>query len=95
MLIPIKVPQWLRAILDWLELSFESILDIDEIGDEHASTPHVYAPFDGRRGPFTHFFVRITGIEHWNPRTIYLEDMEKGRVVRFPEDLRHRQSSED
>lgn len=90
-----EFPQANRA---WLEvhgvLAFDSILDIDEIGDEHVSTPHVYAPFAGKHGPFAHFFVRIEGVEHWNARTIYLEDMEKGRVLRFPEDLRQRETGE-
>lgn len=89
-------PQANRA---WLEalgvLPFESILDSDEIGDEYVSAPHIYAPFDGKRGPFDRFYVRMQSIEQWNPQTLYVTDMAKGRVVGFPEDLRKRESDDD
>ena len=91
--------EFLQANRAWLEvhgvLPFESILDIDEIGDEYVSAPHIYAPFDGVRGPFAHFFVRVQSIEQWNPRTLYVTDMAKGRVVSFPENLRKRESDDD
>lgn len=83
----------------WLEvhgtLPFERILDIDEIGDEYVSAPHIYAPFDGSRGPFDKFYVRVQSTERWNPRTLYVTDTAKGRVVRFSEDLRRRESDDD
>jgi hypothetical protein len=84
----------------WLEVCgivpFDAVLDIDELGDDYVSAPHVYVPFlDERRGPFIHFYARVQTIENWQPRTLYIQDMKKGRVSQFPEDLRHRERVED
>lgn len=80
----------------WLELQgvvpFDSVLDIDESGDELVTSPHIYAPFDYKHGPFVHIYARVEGVEQWNAKTIYLGDMKEDRVVMFPEALRHRES---
>lgn len=80
----------------WLELHgvvpFDSVLDIDEIGDEHVRSPHIYAPFDRKQGPFAHMYARLESVEQWNNRTIYLGNMKENRVAMFPESLRHRES---
>lgn len=52
----------------WFEIigivPFESILDIDEIGDEYVDTPHLYIQFKSENGPFEGFSASITGMTY-------------------------------
>ena len=83
----------------WLEVhgvvAIENILDIDEIGDEYVSAPHIYAPFNSKRGPFDHFYVKLEGVDRWSRNTKYLADFKQNRVVKFLEAFRHRESGEE
>lgn len=87
-----KIPERNRA---WLEvvgiISFDSILDIDELGDEFVHAPHVYVPFeDGRRGPFTAFRAEVGTTERWNERSRQLSTQQDGRIAYFPAEFRDR-----
>lgn len=73
----------------WLEVvglvPFDSILDIDDLGDEYVPAPHVYAPFaPGRDGPFKSFSAKVETIAHWDPRSLYPDEKSDGRIEYFP-----------
>jgi hypothetical protein len=69
-------------------LPFESMLDIDEKGDEHFGGPHIYTTeFDAKQGPFRGLVADLstTGI-HSEARSGAAK--ENRRVVKFPRELR-------
>lgn len=85
-----ELPKANRA---WLEvlgvIPFENILDIDDIGDEYFSSPHVYASFmDRQRGPFKSFYLKLETTENYDPRVVFLSDKDKDRISIFPEEIR-------
>lgn len=87
-----KIPETNRA---WLEVTglvpFESILDIDDLGDEFVQAPHVYVPFAaGRRGPFKRFHAEIKTIGRWSGRSFQPSTATDGRVEHFPAEFRTR-----
>lgn len=85
------IPEKDRA---WLEVvgivPFEDILDIDEIGDDYFSDPHVYAPFNGKNAPFRHFYARVQSVSTFDLRRVWPSDEQEDRVVKFPAGLRER-----
>jgi hypothetical protein len=81
-----KIPEPNQA---WLEvvgiLSFDDILDIDDLGDEYVQAPHVYAPFaPGRGGPFKSFVAEVETIGRWGRRSFYPDEKSDGRIEYFP-----------
>ncbi|MFC0402995.1 hypothetical protein [Paraburkholderia rhizosphaerae] len=82
----------------WLDvvavIPFESILDIDDIGDEFVSDPHIYVPFNGESGPFAHACGRIARFTDWSGPHHWIQDEEIHRVDKFPAHLRHRPVSQ-
>lgn len=82
-----------KANQAWLEvlavIRYEDILDIDELGDEHFSNPHIYAAFgDRRQGPFTDFYVRVETVGGYGSRVLWVPDRDVGRISVFPDELR-------
>ncbi|WP_234197157.1 restriction endonuclease [Pseudacidovorax sp. NFM-22] len=85
-----NIPEANRA---WLELiglvSFDDILDIDELGDEYVQTPHVYALFEaGTDGPFAGYTAEIATVSQWSPRSFYATTRTDGRIKYFPAEFR-------
>lgn len=76
----------------WLEvighIPFESIFEIDELGDEIVSEPHVYVPFNGRLGPFTGFHALVEPSSRFLNRGISPKSNIDRRVVIFNENWR-------
>jgi hypothetical protein len=79
------IPEKDRA---WLEVvgivPFEDILDIDEIGDDYFSDPHVYAPFNAKNALFRHFYARVRSVSTFDHRGVWPSDEQEDRVVKFP-----------
>jgi hypothetical protein len=85
-----KIPDRNRA---WLEVvglvSFDDILDIDDLGDEYVEAPHIYAPFaPGSRGPFKGFIAEVETIGRWDQRACHPKTATDGRIEYFPAELR-------
>lgn len=76
----------------WLEvigvIPFESILDIDELGDEYVDAPHVYVPFVGENGPFTRYIAAVTTIGRFDQRELNISNPRDGRIAVFAPELR-------
>lgn len=85
-----SIPELNRA---WFEVvaqvPFDSILDIDELGDEFVESPHVYAAFPpGNRGPFTGFRAEVESIDRWVQRALNPRSSVDRRVEYFPAEFR-------
>ncbi|KVO60060.1 hypothetical protein WJ78_25650 [Burkholderia ubonensis] len=85
-----KIPEANQA---WFEVvgvvSFEDILDIDELGDEYVQAPHIYATFaPGVRGPFKGFIAEVESTGRWDQRSYYPEEKTDGRIAYFPAEFR-------
>jgi hypothetical protein len=79
------LPEGARAWLEeWLVLPYESVIDIDEKGDEWFDGPHIYvAEFDPVRGPFRDYRrVKLATTVQWAPRQA--DPDPKTRVEKFP-----------
>lgn len=68
----------------WLILPYESIIDIDEKGDEWFEGPHIYVnDFDPVRGPFREYCrLKLATIGRWSSRQT--DPDLKNRVAKFP-----------
>lgn len=82
-----------KANQAWLELlaviPFESILDIDDLGDEHFAEPHIYASFADRKGgPFHAWYAKLETTESYNARVLYVPGPDEGRISKFPPEMR-------
>ena len=75
----------------WFELygvvSFDSIVDVDELGDEIIKAPHIYVPFRGLDGPFSSYSAVV---EHklGGDIKLYPISLEDRRVEIFHEEWR-------
>jgi hypothetical protein len=50
-------------------LPYDNILDIDEKGDEHCQSPHIFtSAFGERNGPFCYFIASVETIARWPRR---------------------------
>jgi len=78
----------------WLEVigvvPFEAVMDIDELGDDHFGSPHVYTPFRAVQGPFERFYGTVETIGRWDSRSTGLTSYSAGRMVKFAEEYRER-----
>ncbi|CAM4331032.1 restriction endonuclease [Stenotrophomonas maltophilia] len=82
-----------KANKAWLEIvglvPFEDVLEIDDLGDEFVSAPHVYAAYKpGPRGPFKGFVAEVETISHLDYRTLNPRHRTDGRITYFPAELR-------
>jgi hypothetical protein len=78
--LPEKNRAWLE---EWLVLPYESVIDIDEKGDEWFEGPHIYvAEFDPVRGPFREYtHVKLATVGQWSSRQAKAD--RKTRVEKF------------
>ena len=74
----------------WFEIvgviPYETIHDIDELGDEYVREPHLYVPFEAA-SPFDHNYARVESIGYGS-RNRYVDVSEEGRVEKFPSEFR-------
>lgn len=84
-----KLPEQNKA---WFEVSglipFDEILDIDEIGDEYVSEPHLYVSFQPMRGPFRAYQEKIETVGRFDKRTADPRSAETKRIKVFPDEFR-------
>ncbi len=82
----------------WFEVhgivSFESIIEIDEIGDDFVDAPHIYVQFNGRNGPFTGYQATVECADSYLGGKIYPQDVEDQRTLFFKPEWR-KDSSKD
>lgn len=78
----------------WLEVvgivPYESIIEIDELGDDIIEAPHIYVPFDGQKGPFIMFFACVEPAERHFGGSIDPKDDLDRRISFFREEWRKR-----
>lgn len=77
----------------WLEVDavvlFDSVIEIDDIGDDHFEGPHVYANFNGDKGPFSGFRATVEGIDRFVSGGIFHpSNSTDGRIKAFKPEWR-------
>ncbi|MGD0585757.1 MAG: hypothetical protein ABSA86_08275 [Oryzomonas sp.] len=84
-----KLPKHNQA---WLEVRgivpFESILDIDELGDEIVDAPHIFVPFKGVDGPFVNFTAVVECVDSYSGRTLTPLSKDDKRISKFKKEWR-------
>lgn len=76
----------------WFELyaviSFDSIIDIDELGDDLVKAPHIYVPFRGSDGPFSGYVAVVEQAYQGYAEGFHPSSRDHGRVKIFAEEWR-------
>ena len=77
----------------WFELHavvpFESVVEIDDIGDDYFEGPHVYATFAGDAGPFSGFRASVEAVERFGGGGVFHPTgRQDGRVSAFKAEWR-------
>lgn len=77
----------------WFELNavlpFDSVVEIDDIGDDYFEGPHVYAIFAGDTGPFSGFRATVQGVDLYGGGGVFHPlDRGDGRVSAFKAEWR-------
>jgi hypothetical protein len=81
-----KLPEANQAWLNVIGIvPFESILDIDDLGDEFVNEPHLYVQFDGENGPFTFDTAVIESRTYQAGGNLHPDSKDDRRVPAFPE----------
>ncbi|WP_156383474.1 hypothetical protein [Pseudoxanthomonas sp. Root65] len=83
------LPEENQAWLDVMALvPYESIIAIDELGDNYHSEPHVYVDFDQHLGPFAGYAVNISAGGRWNKFEFSPDSLGDHRTSMFPAEMR-------
>jgi len=86
----LKLPKLNQA---WFEVHalvpFESILDIDDLGDEFVDAPHIFVPFNGSDGPFVGYRAVVECADVYSGRTLSPQNRHDRRISKFKEEWRN------
>lgn len=83
------LPEENRAWLDVLALvPYDSIIAIDELGDNYHREPHLYVEFDQTLGPFAGYAVKVSTGGQWNKFEFSPDSLDDHRTVIFPTEMR-------
>ena len=83
------LPEANRAWLDVMALvPYDSIIAIDELGDNYHREPHVYVEFDQTLGPFDGYAVKVSAGGQWNNLVFSPDSLNDQRTVIFPTEMR-------
>lgn len=77
----------------WFELHavvpFDSVVEIDDIGDDYFEGPHVYAVFTGDTGPFSGYRATVEAADRFGSGgVLYPSDRHDGRIPAFKTEWR-------
>jgi hypothetical protein len=83
------LPEQNRAWLEILALvPYDSIIAIDELGDNFHREPHVYVEFDHSLGPFAGYAVNVSVGGQWGKFEFSPDSLDDHRAVMFPAEMR-------
>lgn len=83
------LPEPNRAWLEILALvPYESIIAIDELGDNYHQEPHIYIEFNNEYGPFSGYAVNVSSGSQWDRFEFSPESPTDKIVKKFPEHMR-------
>ena len=76
----------------WFEVKalvpYDTILDIDDLGDEYFSGPHVYVPFNASSSPYSDYIASVTSTDSYAGGVYYPESRTDNRITKFKEEWR-------
>lgn len=83
------LPEENQAWLDVMALvPYESIIAIDELGDNYHCEPHIYVDFDEHLGPFAGYAVNFSAGGRWNNLEFSPDSLGDHRTSIFPAEMR-------